>query len=309
MSFEIQISSLDHFEQITLKESNTDNSISISTRGGLINEWLIEGSRSIINGNDFSNGWGNFEMNGFKSGKMSPFSCRLENGTFKHLDQIYTIEKFYLGEHALHGILYDAVYIIASTKINDDSASAILEYKYNGTDHGYPFPYSIQLEWILQTNHLVSVKTTITNHHDQPIPIMDGWHPYFSLGAKVNDYILQFKNKGKIEYNQNLLPTGKIKEDNRFNESTQIGELHLDDCWLIDNQSPSCTIQYKKEKIIITPISNYPYLQVYTPDDRKSIAIENLSAAPNCFNNKMGLHIMKPHESWVLTTSYQYFKD
>ena len=309
MSFEIQISSLDHFELITLKESNTGNSISISTRGGLINEWLIEGSRSIINGNDFSNGWGNFEMNGFKSGKMSPFSCRLENGTFTHLDQIYTIEKFYLGEHALHGILYDAVYTIASTKINDDSASAILEYKYNGTDHGYPFPYSIQLEWLLQTNHLVSVKTTIINHHNQPIPIMDGWHPYFSLSAKVNDYKLQFKNKGKIEYNQNLLPTGKIKEDNRFNESTQISNLHLDDCWLIDDQSPSCTIQYEKEKIIITPICNYPYLQVYTPDDRKSIAIENLSAVPNCFNNKMGLHIMKPHESWVLATSYQYFKD
>lgn len=308
MSFDIQITAIDHFEQVTLKESNTGNSISICTKGGLLNEWLIDGNRSIINGNDFTSGWGNFEMNGFKSGKMSPFSCRLENGQYQHLDQHYKIEKFYLGEHALHGIQYDAKYSIESTKLTEDAASVVLVYHYKGTDKGYPFPYSIHLHWILKSNHLITVSTTITNHHDQPIPIMDGWHPYFTMGAKVNEYTLQFKNKGKIEYNQNLLPTGTIQEDNTFNECTQIGELHLDDCWLIDDQSPSCTIQLEKEKIIVTPISNYPYLQVYTPDDRKSIAIENLSAAPNCFNNKMGLHIVKPHQSWVLATSYQYFK-
>jgi aldose 1-epimerase len=44
---------------------------------------------------------------------------------------------------------------------------------------------------------------------------------------------------------------------------------------------------------------------LYTPDHRKSIAIENLSAAPNCFNNKMGLHIMQPQAIWNLETSYQ----
>lgn len=309
MSFEIQITAIDHFEQIDLKDTSNGNSIKICTKGGILNEWIVDGKKSIINGNDFNKGWGNFEMNGFKSGKMSPFSCRLKQGQYQHLDQVYTIEKFYLGEHALHGILYDAVYAIASTQVTSDSASVLLVHHYQGTDKGYPFPYTIQLEWIFKVNNIVTVKTTIKNQHDQAIPIMDGWHPYFTLGAKVNEYKLQFKNKGKIEYNQYLLPTGKIIEDNTFNESSKISELHLDDCWLIDEQSPSCTIQYENEKIIVTPISNYPYLQIYTPDDRMSIAIENLSAAPNCFNNKMGLHILKPQENWELATSYQYFID
>lgn len=309
MSFEIQITTIDHFEQIDLKDTSNGNSMKICTKGGILNEWIVDGKKSIINGNDFNKGWGNFEMNGFKSGKMSPFSCRLEQGQYQHLDQVYTIEKFYLGEHALHGILYDAVYAIESTQVTSDSASVLLVHHYQGTDKGYPFPYTIQLEWIFKVNNIVTVKTTIKNQHDQAIPIMDGWHPYFTLGAKVNEYKLQFKNKGKIEYNQYLLPTGKIIEDNTFNESSKISELHLDDCWLIDEQSPSCTIQYENEKIIVTPISNYPYLQIYTPDDRMSIAFENLSAAPNCFNNKMGLHILKPQENWELATSYQYFID
>jgi aldose 1-epimerase len=44
---------------------------------------------------------------------------------------------------------------------------------------------------------------------------------------------------------------------------------------------------------------------LYTPPDRKSIAIENLSGAPNAFNNKIGLHYVKPQEDIVFETSYQ----
>ncbi|MBP7939993.1 MAG: hypothetical protein KAZ20_02525, partial [Sediminibacterium sp.] len=56
----------------------------------------------------------------------------------------------------------------------------------------------------------------------------------------------------------------------------------------------------------VTPIHNYPYLQLYTPVDRQSIAIENLSGAPNCFNNKMGLQLVEPQEQIYFETSYQF---
>jgi aldose 1-epimerase len=136
--------------------------------------------------------------------------------------------------------------------------------------------------------------------------MMDGWHPYFQLGNGIQDCTIQFKNKGKIEYDEQLLPTGKIFADDTFNEGKVLGNMHLDDCWMIDETAPNCMIQKEHQKIIITPIANYPYIQLYTPEDRQSIAIENLSAAPNCFNNKMGLHLVKPHETWELITSYQY---
>ena len=96
MSFKIHITPIADFQEIRLSDISTGNCIAITTKGGILNEWLVEGKTSIINGNDFSNGWGNFEMNGFKSGKMSPFSCRLANGEYQHLDKTYTIEKFCL---------------------------------------------------------------------------------------------------------------------------------------------------------------------------------------------------------------------
>lgn len=306
MRFKIDISPISDFQAIRLADNSLGSSIVITTKGGLLNEWIINKKTSIINGNELANGWGNFEMNGFKGGKMSPFSCRLAKGQYQHEEQTYTIEKFYLGEHALHGIQYDAVYAIESTYQDNNQASVILVFHYTGTDKGFPFPYSIHLKWTLQNNNTIVVSTTITNHFHQSIPMMDGWHPYFQLGNTVNDCHIQFKNKGKIEYDTNLLPTGVMFEDQTFNEGRILGNSHLDDCWLIDETAPSCTIQKEDQKIIVTPLSNYPYLQLYTPEDRKSIAIENLSAVPNCFNNKMGLHLMKPHETWELITSYQY---
>jgi aldose 1-epimerase len=69
-----------------------------------------------------------------------------------------------------------------------------------------------------------------------------------------------------------------------------------------------CTIENPMYKIIVTPISNYPYLQLYTPPDRKSIAIENLSGAPDCFNNKMGLQTLQPQENILFETTYQFIK-
>jgi aldose 1-epimerase len=41
---------------------------------------------------------------------------------------------------------------------------------------------------------------------------------------------------------------------------------------------------------------NYPYLQLYIPDHRETIAIENLGTAPDSFNNGMGLYNIKPGE-------------
>jgi aldose 1-epimerase len=74
------------------------------------------------------------------------------------------------------------------------------------------------------------------------------------------------------------------------------------------NLSATGNINIKIDRSYDSENYNYipPYLQLYTPADRKSIAIENLSGIPNCFNNKIGLQLMKPHQNLILKTSYQF---
>ena len=309
MSFEIEIAPLSHFELLRLRDTSTQTVIEIATKGALLNSWQVMGanqSLEIVEGNDFSKGWGDFENNGFRGGKMSPFSCRIENGQYPFEDKTYTIEKFYHEKHALHGILYDAVFTIQSTETNAEGAMVNLAYQYKGTDKGFPFAYSLIIKWQLHKNNLVTVETTITNLSDSTIPMMDGWHPYFKLGPSINDASITLKSNGKIEYDETLLPTGKILNQNEFEISKKIEDLHLDNCYLVDARENTCLLENEQYQIVVQPLMNYPYLQLYTPSDRKSIAIENLSGIPNCFNNKIGLQLMKPYENLVLKTSYQF---
>ncbi|MGL6269156.1 MAG: hypothetical protein ACRC2O_14590, partial [Chitinophagaceae bacterium] len=56
------------------------------------------------------------------------------------------------------------------------------------------------------------------------------------------------------------------------------------------------------------PDKSYPYLQLYTPPHRNSIAIENLSAAPDAFNNGMGLVTLEPDHTRTFSTRYKITK-
>jgi hypothetical protein len=75
MSFEIQIVSLSHFELVQLIDTSNKTVIEIATKGALLNSWQVlahSKSLEIVEGNDFSKGWGDFEANVFRGGKMSP---------------------------------------------------------------------------------------------------------------------------------------------------------------------------------------------------------------------------------------------
>jgi aldose 1-epimerase len=310
MSFAIHIEPIADFKLVQIKNLLTQEQIEISTKGGLLNSWKLSpasGFFDIIDGNNFEEGWKNFESNGFKGGKMNPFSCRLKNGTYIHEGKQYTIDKFYLGDHALHGILYDANFEIIHTEANENDASVTLNYEYQKNDKGFPFHYTISLKWIFEKNNKVQVETTITNKDQHSFPMMDGWHPYFKLDENINDCTLQFINKGKLVYNTDLLPTGEVLPCHDFETPKSLDAIELDNGYVLDSEQPSATFENKNFKLVVTPDSNYSYLQLYIPNNRKSIAIENLTAAPDSFNNKMGLHIMQPQEIWSLKTQYQLF--
>lgn len=321
MSFDLKIIPQANHKSIQLIDNNNDTIVTIHAKGALMNSWkvqfeshaveLIVGNHTDLNDNGSVNKLSvdkdlSFEMNGFRSGKMSPFSCRINKGMYHWDDQTYRFDKFYLGEHAMHGLIYDANFELLSSAIHEDRAVVELGFDYQGTDPGFPFPYQIRIQWSLYANSLISVKTTIRNVSNHVIPMMDGWHPYFTLGGFVDAYTLAFTSDGKLEMNDSMIPTGKIIEANIFNKGKQIGTTHFDDCYLLHPSQNRIQLSHKGKTITVTPIHNYPYLQFYTPDDRQSIAIENLSGTPNCFNNKMGLQLLEPQEQIYFETSYQF---
>src|SRR6185295_2442039 len=88
-------------------------------------------SLNVIDGyddaDDFKN---NCTSKGFKSCKLSPFVCRLKNGWYPFGQSTYHVHKFYLGENALHGLLYDAAFTVTEQYSDDEMASVTMKHEY-----------------------------------------------------------------------------------------------------------------------------------------------------------------------------------
>src|SRR4029079_6353075 len=99
---------------------------------------------------------------------------------------------------------------------------------------------------------------------------------------------------------------------NFYHQPKLLGEQFFDNCFLLNRplEGAACRLINERDNVqlAIYPDKSYPYLQVYTPPHRNSIAIENLSAAPDAFNNHIGLIILEPKETHTFSTSFSVEK-
>ncbi len=308
MAFDCIIEQQGKESSITLQDKDGFIEAEILTVGGILNAFVINVNgikTNVIDGFNDTIEAQTAMSNAFKSAFLSPFTCRMNHGKYSFNNTNYTIEKFYLQPHAIHGIVFDASYKIINTSISDELVSVTLQHDYEGTDKGYPFTYTIEHQWTLAAKGKLSVSTTITHNNSKSILYAQGWHPYFTLGTSINTCSFQMDSNTLIEFDETLIPTGKKIIDNRFEEPKLLENIFLDNCFeLKSTNNPSCKFYNNDLSIEIIPEKNYPFIQVYTPPHRNSIAIENLSGAPDCFNNGMGLIHIEPHTNTIFVTSY-----
>ena len=285
------------WEEIVLKDEQTQFAATIIPSGGAILnklEVIHQGKKiNLVEGFENAEDWKENKTKGCKSAKLSPFVCRLNNSTYQWEDETYTCEKYVLNGHAIHGLLFDASHDVEFCEANNFYAECKLFYQYNGSHPGYPFAYDMNVRYRLESDGRLTITTTVHNRTDKTIPISDGWHPYFKIGETIDTAQLQINAKKQLEFNKDLIPTGKQIKDERWFKGGKLKDVFLDNSFvLMQNEPlPHCTLSdaFVGLKIHFYPDASYPFLQVYTPPHRRSIAIENLSSAPDAINNKIGL--------------------
>lgn len=309
MAFKVQVNGSG--AEATVNLSGDNCTAEVFAFGALLNKFSIPHQ-----GGDFNviHGFKNVEdarqniTPAFQSAKLSPFVCRTKNGRYHFGENNYHFSKYYDKTNALHGLIFDEVFEITGTNENESSASVKLQYEYNKSDEGYPFRYRCEVTYTLQANNTLTITTEVFNLDDKLIPVADGWHPYFTLGDPVNECQLEFQSKEMLEFDETLIPTGKLIPYQEFGSLKDFGTRWYDNCFTVNfaECQPLCVFRNAKRNIQVEiyPEESYPYLQFYTPDDRKSIAIENLSAAPDAFNNGFGLKTLEPQQSASFTTKF-----
>ena len=304
----------DDVQLLVLADNNIGTQVAIAPAcGATLYSFVVKTGQDMLNciesfgsKNAFDSA---FEANGFKSAKLAPFVCRLRNGRYQYGINEYHVKKFYLGRHAIHGLIYDAAFEVTSQHADAEKAMVEMTHYYRGADAGYPFSFDCTVRYELRDNSSLTIITSIVNKDAGVIPVADGWHPYFTFGKSINECQLEFQSKEMLEFDEDLLPTGRLLPYQDFGSLKTIEEQFFDNCFTVNfaECQPMLVFRDPKRKLQlqISPDKSYSYLQIYTPPHRQSIAIENLSAAPDAFNNQMGLLSLVPGEEKVFSTNYR----
>lgn len=318
MNFSIRHLEENGLRLITLREASTATEVSLLPgHGAALHAFTVAapkagGPAGLFNVIDnYSSGQRlEKEVGGsYKSCKLSPWPCRIPDGKYVFEGKEYRFHHLFKDGTAIHGLLYDKPFTVLGEEADEVAASVTMEYRYNREDDGYPFDYACGVRYVLHPNSLLEAVTTVTNLDDRVIPIADGWHPYFQLGGRVDDWQVQFHVSAIVEFDERLVPTGRLIQYDAFDRPRKLGDTFLDNCFALKQElvSPACELFNPANGLRVSffPDPAYPYLQIYTPDTRQSIAVENLSGAPDCFNNKMGLTLLEPGHSQIFTTRYK----
>ena len=312
--FSIHQKSESGFEKIILKNDSSGNYVAILPEcSAMMHEFAVMRDNEVINVIDSYSSMEEYKTRvkeeGYKGCKLSPFVCRIYNSNYFFGGNEYSLQKSIPLTHALHGELYDRPFTVISKNADKAGAVVTMKYAYRAEDPGYPFNYDCVVTWKLEPENKLTVTTECINKDEGLIPMQDGWHPYFAIGDSIDDLFLEFQCTKMLEFSSDLIPTNKLLDYTKFSSIEKIGNTVLDNCFVLDSHEcqPLCVLRSNEKKLEIQlfPDESYPYLQIYTPAHRKSIAIENVSGAPNAFNNGIGFITLESGQSALFKTAYK----
>jgi len=239
----------------------------------------------------------------YNSSFLFPFPSRIEDGKYSFNGKEYQLEiNDKALNNALHGHIYNKPFKLKNKIVSKSKAKVKLTYKYLGENNSFPFPYRINITYIF-TKEGLKVRFKVKNTGTEKFPFGIGWHPYF-MSSNLMDSTLNIKSLSQSVFNDRMIPTDETSLNYKF--PFNINDVALDNCFTTKEsfalfKNPDYTM--KMEFSSKPPNS---FIQVYTPPNRNSIAIEPMTCGGNAFNSKNGLLTLKPNEAhkWIVNLSF-----
>ena len=66
------------------------------------------------------------------------------------------------------------------------------------------------------------------------MPYSEGWHPYFTLGEKIDNLTMKLPSCSLALLDKADIPTGEFKEDTRFENGRKINDEFINDCFCLE---------------------------------------------------------------------------
>jgi aldose 1-epimerase len=236
----------------------------------------------------------------FAGVKLIPFPGRITDATYRFRGKKHALKVNSSNNFAIHGFFFDNPYELVNTKVEDNSASVVLAAEHNGKTKGYPFKFQVRLTYTLTTGSFTCT-TEIRNTDSKPMPIGDGWHPYFKTSGSVKRLLLSIPAHSVVEVTPSKVPTGEMRKPISKRSTIPLSNRTLDSVFDFGRKRQKVTTKLMDRKLGVdvelwqeSGVGRYRYLILYRPVSGTSVAIEPWTCAPDAFNNSMGLIVLKP---------------
>jgi len=281
-----------------------DQRVTVTEVGATLRSFQVAG-REILDT------FGPEEMSDFSRGQvLLPFPNRVDGGLYEfdgNENQLPLTEP--AADNAIHGLTR----WLDWTALSWTNSQVILVQRLYPQD-GYPFTLALQIEYTLSDAGL-TVATTATNVGPGPLPFGAGHHPYLTVGTPlINAAALRLPAATYLETDDRLIPTGQKSvegTDFDFREERGIGSVQLDTCFadVVPDADGHARVALTNPEdgfaITVWMDETHGFIQAFTgdtlpeADQRRGIAIEPMTCAPNAFNTGAGLRIIASGESFT----------
>jgi aldose 1-epimerase len=266
--------------------------------GGSLQELIVEGT-SVIDGiRSDESGLKDYNST-FKSSILFPFPNRVKDGIFGFGEHVYQLDiNDLIFKNAIHGLVYDAEFDYEIFENSSGNLLVKLSLRKDGSEAGFPFSYDLDLIYTFDPSGNVSLGIEARNTGFQTFPFGIGWHPYF-LSSDLDNSSISAKFEDHFLCPERMIP--QEKEEAQLDPIFLIADQSFDDGYSLSEAS--CKIETPDYEISLEfETGSKPYLQIYTPDHRNSIAIEPMTCVTDALNNGVGLEALDPGEtcSWLI---------
>lgn len=257
--------------------------LSLDSVGAYIVESQVEGVPLIPKARDGRGTHGGASV-------LIPFANRIRDAKYTYNGIVYELPKNNEG-NAIHGFARNRTFQVVSQRRDS------IEFESTLKDPGYPFPLNIVIIYELKGR---SLSTTVRAYNlgDEKCPLMVGFHPYYNISGKWA--IATSTETEVLKYSDRYFPTG-FKEPYNFNSIKDLSKMSFDNCFTGGGE---LTLESDLHTLKITR-NGFDYFVVYNGEYSwgKSVAIEPMTGAPDCFNNRLGLIELESGEKYTCSYS------
>ena len=299
---------------------DTELTLSYQNQRAVISPWGASLRRYLFldtSGQEIDIVWGYSGGVGKRGGQgdvLIPFPGRIGNGRYSFDGQTFQLEcNDKEAPNAIHGFVRSLPWDIQAIDSNRVTLTLTLRAE-TYAHRGYPFSLNITVTYELNANGL-SCAFSVENIGDRAAPVGIGFHPYFTVGtAIINDAEVQIPGTGYLEFNERLVPTGKIcgVADTAwdYRRFRPIAQQRFNHCYvnLERNAQEIATASLRhvpsNRTITITMDSAFSAVVIYTGDaiadaPRVALAIEPMTCPSDAFNHpEWGLKRVVPGETF-----------